>query len=303
MSIDLKTIRIPQNYVLVKPVENYSTIQHKGQETGIFMPDFIYEKDKQGAERRVSVKERNFSVYGTVYAIPEKIGFHREKIKQLNKDYKVAAKVGEEVRVLNRSVMDEIGRLTDTSCLYETECEVNVGDKVKFSYLAHKSAKEKRIALDTEEGEMYLIKYDMLTMVVNEDLSPKTMLNGYILIEPEEDQSISKDGAMNYKESETGLILPTFKHNLKRNRKNQIGTVKCTGNKVGGYLQVEDGYDPNVEVNVGDRLIYDPRGASRHEHHYHQEYSDKPLQLIQRRDIWLTQESAIFDKVSIDRKK
>lgn len=290
MKINHKTIKILKNYVLVKPDANYETIQSKGTETGIILPDFVYEQDKMGGQRKVNVKERNFSVYGTVYAIPQKIGFHKRKIKQLNSTYTVAAKVNDQIEVVNRSVMSEIGRLTEGSCLFETECEVKVGDRVKFSYLAHKSASEKKIAIDTEEGEMYLVKYDLLTMVVDKDAIPIKMLNGYILVEPEEDETIKTEGAMSYRTSDTGLMLPTFKHKQKRNRKTQKGKVLLSGNFIGGYLQDEGLSDPAVTFETGESVMYDPRGAARHEHHYHQEYSDKPLQLIQRRDLYLSGE-------------
>ena len=302
MKVNPSKFRIPQNYLLIKPDENYETMQVAGRETGLIIPDFKYEKDKQGNSRKVSVKERNFSVYGKVYAIPEKIGFYREKIKELNSKHQVAAKIDGEYQIINRSVMNEIGRLTEASCLFETTCEVEVGDVVKFSYMAHKSASEKKICIDTELGEMYLIKYDMLTMVVDENHQPKRMLNGYIMVEPEEDTSVEKDGASQFKTSENGLIIPVFKHSQKRNRKNQEGIVRFVGTKVGGYLQEEDKNDPNIQVLPGEKIIYDPRGASRHEHHYHQEYSDKPMQLIQRRDIWLSEESTNFEKVSIHKK-
>lgn len=302
MKVNPNKLQILQNYVLVKPDANYESIQSKGTETGIFLPDFIYEKDKQGGERKVSVKERNFSVYGKVYAVPGKIGFHREEIKSLNNKYTVAAKIDGEVHVINRSVMNQIGSLTESSCLYETECEVEVGDRVKFSYLAHKSASEKKICIDTEEGEMYLIKYDMLTMVVNPDNTPKRMLNGYILVEPEEDERIKTENGVTFTESEGGLILPTFKHKHKKNRKQQKGTVLFAANKVGGYLQHEGLNDPNIEVKQGGSILYDPRGASRHEHHFHQEYSGKPLQLIQRRDIITTEEEIDLNLIEIKRK-
>lgn len=300
--IDPSKVNIKLNYLLVKPDENYTSIQFNGKETGIIIPDFTYDKKQNGEQRKISVKERNYSVYGTVYAIPEKIGFNREEIKNLSSKYQVAAKIDGQATIINRSVMNEIGVLTEASCLYETECEVEVGDRVKFSYLAHKSASEKKICIDTELGEMYLIKYDMLTMTVNDDLSPKRMLNGYIMVEPEEDDTIKKEDGKSFRESESGIIIPVFKHNLKRNRKKQIGTVRFVGKKVGGYLQHEDLYDPDIEVNPGDKLLYDPRGASRHENILHQEYSGKPMQLIQRRDVWLSEKEVNFAKLSLDKK-
>jgi hypothetical protein len=278
--VDASKVRIPLNYLLIKPDENYVTAQIEGCETGIIIPDFTYDKKPSGELTKISVKERNYSVYGTVYAIPEKIGFNRSEIKKFNSKYVVATKIDGQPVVINRSVMNEIGQLTE------------------FSYLAHKSASDKNIVVETDFGDMYLIKYDLLTMVVNDDLSPKKMLNGYIMVEPEEDESIKKEDGMMYKTSPNGLIIPVLKHNLKRSRKKQIGTARFVGDKIGGYLQQENLCDPDIDVKPGDRLMYDPRGASRHEHHYHQIYSNKPMQLIQRRDILLSEKEVNFDKLS-----
>jgi hypothetical protein len=78
MKTKIDNLRIISNYVLVKPDPNYTSYQFKGRETGIIAPDHVIENGKT-----LSVKERNYSVYGTVYAVPDSIGFNRDKIKSI----------------------------------------------------------------------------------------------------------------------------------------------------------------------------------------------------------------------------
>jgi hypothetical protein len=152
--------------------------------------------------------------------------------------------------------------------------------------------------IDTEHGPMYFIKYDKIFMVVNDDLSPKRMLNGYILVDPDM-EDVKKDGAMSYTTSDSGLVIPSSKTKEKRSRKKMTGTVILSGTPIKGYLQFGDLEDNNDKISPGDHLFFDPRGCKRLEHHNHQEYSDKTYYLIQRRDIYINKtENAIFEEIN-----
>lgn len=297
--IDISNIKIPNNYVLVKPDENYSTFQFKGRETNISTTNFIYEGDK-----RISVKERNYSIHGTVYAVPLNIIFNKEKIKKIINDTNLVAEKNGESVIVDSSKFDEVARLGKCSLNYETKNELNVGDRVAFSYTAHMYAMENGAIIDTDHGPMYFIKYDSIYMSVDTNHVPLKMINGYILVKPEIKKNIEKDGALEYSKSKSGLIIPNLKTTENRTRKNMHGVVLCAGKPIGGYHQLENVKDPNVEVNAGDRIIFDPRGSRRLESINHQEYSDTELYLIQRKDIYFNSlENPNFDTIEIERKR
>ncbi len=290
--IDVSKIRIPRNYVLIAPDADYDTIQHKGLETDLYTANYIVENGK-----RVSVESKNYSVHGTVYGVPDKIGFYKDEINDIKRD-----KTKEQV-VLEEDTIKRLSDYVRRTCLFETENELQIGDRVKFSYLAHVKVKEEGGIFETTQGPMYFIKYDQIFMAVNEDLSPKKMVNGYILVEPELKES-KKDGIMDYTETSTGLIIPTLNDQKlqKRTRKNMIGKVLCAGNPIKRYFQF-DIEDRDVHFNPGDTVIFDPRGAKRLEHPNHQEYSDHELFLIQQRDVYINKsENANFDLIEIERK-
>src|SRR5690606_18726531 len=134
-------------------------------------------------------------------------------------------------------------------------------------------------------------------MSVNEDLSPKTMVNGYILVDPEVVEA-KKEGLMDYSTTGSGLIIPEFNRKERKTRKNMYGRIMAVGKKIGGYMQFGELEDRDVHLEVGDEILFDPRGCKRLEHHNHQIYSEKTLYLIQRRDLYLNRaENANFDKI------
>lgn len=292
--LDISNLRIIRNYVLVKPDPNYTTYQFKGNETGIIAPDHIMENGKA-----ISVKERNYSVYGTVYAVPDKIDFNRDKIKHIIDRHDFVTEHYGETIIADNSKFEEVARIRKNSCLFGTANEIEKGDRVKFSYQSHMEAIENGAIIDTDHGLMYFIKYDKMFMVVNEDLSPKRMLNGYILVDPDINE-VKSDGIMNYTESEAGLVIPSLKTKEKRSRKKMTGKVVLAGTPIRGYLQFGELEDNDDIIEPGDHLLFDPRGCKRLEHHNHQEYSDKTYYLIQRRDVYLNRrENAIFEEIEV----
>ena len=292
--IDITNLKILSNYVLVNPDPNYTSFQKNGKETGILTTDHIIENGKM-----VSVKERNYSVYGTVYAVPEIIDFNRDKIKNIVDRHEFITEHYGETVIADNSKFEEVARLRKNSCLFGTRNELEKGDRVKFSYQAHKEAMDNGAIIETDQGPMYFIKYDKIFMAVNSDLSPKKMINGYILVEPDMVET-EKDGMMDYTTSGGGIILPTQKKKEKRTRKTILGKVVLAGTPISGYLQFGDIEDTDDPIETGDSILFDPRGCKRLEHENHQEYSDRDYYLIQRRDLYINKrESPIFDKIEL----
>lgn len=267
------------NYVLIKPDEQLETFQFKGKESGLYAPDFKYENGK-----KITVKERNMSVFGTVYGIPEKLTFNRDEIENIKNNNTLFRMFNGERIPVNISKHRELADLTRNSVMFDTIVEVNKGDRVNFSYQAHKKAKEDKMIIDTEEGEMYLIKYDMLYMTVDKNLKPNKMLNGYILLQPEEIE-VKQEGAQEFIELGNGLVGLAPKYKIKKTRKTQKGIVLKVGNRCKGYLQFPDRNDFIDKIEEGQQVMYDPRLCQKLEFDTHQIMSDKLLHLAQRKDV------------------
>lgn len=267
------------NYALVKVDANLETMQLKGRETNLVIPDFKYENGK-----KITVKEKNLSVFGTVYGVPSHLAYNFEKIEKLKKLNTLYTRIDDQNIPINIGIHRQIGELTRNSVLYDVDIEIEKGDRVNFSYMAHKKAKEEKMIIDTDLGEMYLIKYDMLYMVVDEQLKPKRMLNGYVLVQPDEIE-VKKEGAQEFIEHTGGLVTLAPKYKIKKTRKTQNGTVIKSGGFCRGYLQQEHKRDIKERLGEGDRIMYDPRLCQKLELDIHQIMSDKILHLIQRKDI------------------
>lgn len=285
MPIDYKKLKINANYVLILPDPELETIQYKGRETGLYSSNFKYENGE-----KIEIKQKNASVFGTVYAVPSKLNFFLSEIRELaERNTLFVNQEGEKVPV-NISVHRELGELTKNSVLFNVPIEIEKGDRVNFSYQAHKVAKDDKMIIETELGDMYLIKYDMLYMTVDENLNPKRMLNGYTLVEPEHIE-IPKGAEQDTIKLESGLLLLSPKERLKKAKKAIIGNVKLWGTYCRGYLQQQERSDFRDTIENDVKVMYDPRLCQKLEFEEHQIMSEKTLHLVQRKDI-----SIIFDK-------
>lgn len=277
--IHTSTMTMLSNYVLVLPDPQLETYQIKGKELGLYSPDFKYEKGK-----KITTKEKNMSVFGTVYGVPSFLTYNLKKIIKLSNENTLSVKRNGEMVPINIGIHRQIGELTRNSVQFDVDIEIQKGDRVNFSYLAHKKAKDDKMIVDTELGEMYLIKYDMLFMVVDANFKPKRMLNGYVLVEPEEIE-VKKEGAQEFIEHTGGLVTLAPKQRLKKTRKTQIGKVVLAGSYCRGYLQQPDKKDYLQHLDKGHVIMYDPRMCQKLEYDIHQIVSDKLLHLVQRKDI------------------
>lgn len=289
MKIDLSTFQILSNYVLVKPDNDIESYQIAGRETGIIAPSFKYEGTGEN-EKRISVKERNVSVTGTVYATPKHLYFNLDDIRSLKNNYTTHKVIRGQLALVNFPVQFQIDQLTKGSVQFKVPMEVKVGDRVNFSYMAHKQCIDEGRLFETEYGIMYLMKYDMLFCTVDKNHTPITMLNGWVLVEPEEIETL-KEGAQEFLARESGLVLLTPKNKAKKSKKNQLGIIKNFGTICEGYLQQPDKSDDRRDLSINQKVLYDPRMATKLEYETHQIFSDKVHHLIQRKDMWI-----YFDK-------
>lgn len=289
MKIDHTRLKPLNNWVLIKPDENLESYQFRGRETGIYAPDFKYEHGK-----KINVKERNASVTGAVYAVCDEIQFYLNEIKKLRLDYTTHKKFKIQGTIKNVCIDRTTQRLIDNyyklSANFNTKVEIEPGDRVNFSFLAHEKCLQEGRVLETDLGIMYLIKYDQLYYTVKENGEPIKMLNGFVVVEPDmiETKKFDVDGYdVEGVETTSGLVIAN-PPKVKKKRKSQLGTVRYFGSACKGYLQEPDAWDRPMLLTEGMKILYDPRGATLMEYENHQIFSDKPLSLVQRKDILLT---------------
>lgn len=279
--ISVKNIRIPANWVLTKIDPDHTSYQFGGRETGILAPNYEY---KDG--NRVSTPQKNFATTGTVYGVPEKIRFTREAIKKIKASI-VTERNGEQV-MADASLLYKINALKEYGCRFETENELQIGDRIKFSYQVHLKAQY----FDTDEGEMCFIKYDDIYMTVD-----GKMVNGCILVDPTT-QDVNKEGAMTYVTTASGILLPKLGEAYKRSARWMHGTVLHVGKKIGGYFDFAEYCDDDINVKEGDKLIFDPRTAVELEMNTHRQLADRKLLIIQRKDIlFMEKENSQYEKL------
>lgn len=269
-----------ENYVLVLPDPHHETYQMKGRETGLIVTDFKYENGD-----KLSIKERNASVFGTVYSVPSRLRFNLSEIDKIKRENTLFVHVGGQMVPVNIPLHRKIAELTHGSVNFNTDIEISKGDKVNFSYTAHKKCKEENMIIDTQLGPMFLLKYDMLYMVVDEKYNPKKMLNGYLLVEPEQIEVI-KEGAQEFVDIGNGLVKVAPKYKGKKTKKSQNGIVRLAGSFCRGYLNEKDKSDYHHNLPVGCKIVYDPRRCQKLEFETHQIMSDKILHLLQRKDVY-----------------
>lgn len=270
--VDPKKVVIPENWVLIKADPNYTTYQNKGKDIGIATTDFAYD----GKGGKVSIKERNFSVTGTVYAVPNRLYFAGRKVYEAQK--------------LGGSAPEGMFR---RSVQFDTDVEVKVGDRVRFSYTSHTEAVNAGMSFETTEGEMFFMKYDKLFMTVDKDGNPEKVLNGYILAEADKIETKNEGGA-EVRETNSGIVIATL--GKKDNRKRKIATGKCIlcGSPIRGNLNFLGENEPIHEIENGAKILFDPRGSKRLEPLNHQHHKEDLLLLHPRTLIFVSDNSTNF---------
>jgi|SRR5215217_323827 len=288
----VEDITVPFNYLLIKMEESYTTYQRKGVDVGISTPEVIY--DEKG--NQVRIDEKLVSPFGRVMKTPMNLIYNGREIKKLSDRYKPVRASNERDAngerkkfIADYSALSQITALKKESLSYDTDMEVRVGDRVHVSYIHFLNAEKEGLFIDTDQGKMVLVKYDLLRMTVHEDNQPKKMLNGYILITQKQyEVDIKQEEGVAFTERESGIVLlnPTT---TKRTRKNQIGVVKLCGTPLRGYLEIPNQVDARTMYEEGEMFVYDPRYAVKLENDLHQIISAEDLYIVRREAILLSQ--------------
>lgn len=302
-TIDSSKLKVPFNYVLIKMDENYTTYQMKGKETGILQHHIVYDKGKV-----IRADEKIVNHFGTVIKVPERLIFNGHEMAALNKEYQPIREFGEpdefgarQKRIVHPDILRKIGNLKKNSVDYETSIELNEGDRVFVSYIHLLQAEKHGLYIyNTDIGDLVMVKYDLLRMVVDEHKKPIKMLNGLILIKPKKyTDDIKHDRGYSYIERDSGIALINPSE-TKSKRANQVGEVVLCGTPISGYLNYYELVDDDIMYSYGDNILYDPRLAIKLENDLHQIIYEEDLYLI-RREAIIADKNMItdFDKIII----
>lgn len=272
--ININKFKIHHNYVLVLPDQNFTTYSFGGIETDIAVGDTpVYRHKNDDMEKEVVDTNTSYgqhlSVRGQVYKVPERLIYNGDKMWEERKRFSN-----------DKSAMDVIQNLRESSVLFDVPMEVQVGDMVYFDYQQHYDCVQYGRVIETELGDMYLMRYDSLMLSHPKD-DPKKVkpLNGRILIE----KTKETDG-----KTESGILVPLVSSNTGKVGKFSYATIVATGALCRGYLEDLTACDDPRPLNEGDCVIYKPSGAHLLEWHFHQTlFGGKEVYALHRKDLLL----------------
>lgn len=265
-----REIKPINSYVLFKPDPHYETYQLGGLETNIQSANYSYVQH-EGRQRMTDVKERNYSVRGTVVAVPERLVVPDGKF--FRKDNGVHKSGEDKGKVYDFSLNKSYSDYSDKVVQYNTTIEVKPGDRIFVSWRVHNNSD----SVQTDEGEMLFVKYDQIVMVLDENDRPKKMVNGCILFEKVERELKKDEKGVEYTESKSGIVLPAMSQKSRevRNHKNILSKVKLCGSPLLGYKEFRGEVDEDFDIKPGELMISDIRGMRALEPLNHRHYKER----------------------------
>lgn len=161
------------------------------------------------------------------------------------------------------------------SVMYDTDMELQVGDRVIFDFKVEAIVKKQGGMIDGS----YPLRYDDIYVAIRGDqIIP---INGIILVEACE-TTVEEDVQ---KALKSGLELPDT---VVKEKSEQYGIVRYVGSPLRGYLQApEELTEIYDEVHVGDKIIFHPVYAVDLQYSLHQIIEKgKTLYRMRRKDVF-----------------
>lgn len=158
----------------------------------------------------------------------------------------------------------------DKTMLYDTDMELQLGDKIIFEYLAYGEAIK-----NSPLNGGYFIRYDEILVALRGDqVMP---VNGIVLVEP-----IDITETQEVKEMTKLLVVPDY---VKTQKSQTRGVVRHLGTPVRGYaMDVTESIFEADDVKVNDKIYLNPHYAVPLQYELHQTLS-KVLYRMRRKDI------------------
>lgn len=271
-SIDPTKIKLPANYVLIKPDDDMEKYHLDGKETSIYIGkssmQYVDPLDSLDFEQKETVTSQadHWAITGTVIKNPERISFYGRKIN------KIKARAGSE---LGHDDIIEMNKLFHKSVTYDCSLETKEGDKVLFDPHAHIRAVENLEFIETDQGLMYLIRYDHLRAIIREDgIYP---LNSIVFFKWERKKELIK-GIFDLEDRHISDAPP---------KEALIGEVYSVGEIVNSSLSNLDVIPgPNISIKKGDRFLFTGVSANNVESDgHHHLFGGEDILMIRQSDI------------------
>lgn len=289
--VNSEKIKPINGYVLIKPDPHYETYQIEGRETGIISSNISY-ADVNGKQTLIDVKERNYSVRGTVINVPSRLNPPDENFRKMDKGvYKEGSNRG---MIENSAAVERYNNFSSTVNKYDTDMELEKGDRIFISWRSHMQ----KNVVETEIGDLLLISYSDILMTLNEDNSPKKMINGWVLFTKVKDESVKQINGVYIKESSSGLAIPVMNDKLKDLKNTGICVLAGKPNR--GYKDFVDYEDEKYDIAPGEKMLIKSQGLRNLEPLNHREYKEK-YYITHRRFIIFTESTAEKAGIEFDK--
>jgi hypothetical protein len=260
IKIDLSTLRIPQNIILVKPDDDFKYIELKPQsELSVIKEPVILEI---GYDPLSNAK--HYSITGKILAVPERLIFNKKQVEKI-----INGKTNKNITLSDRIAISE---LREASLDNDVDMELIVEDKVWFEYLSQVTAITENLVVDVKDhGLCFFIRYDRLYSYQRNE-EEMELINGWIWIQ--------KVDAV--KKTETGIDLELSESNQ---FKPNLGMIVKASNPVRNYLETYEEGEDLIGFNGGEQVVYDGRFGYEAEYDTHRKLNDKPTFSIKRKHI------------------
>lgn len=275
-------IKIPANYVLLKPDPEFKYYHLGGKQTEIE----VSHRDIDHAH--------HVSISGTVIQVPQALVFNGPIIQERELDFfEVLTKFmnseeGEALPV-HPDDMAEYGDLKRESVAYDVPIEVKPGDRVFFTYSSHYRASDIGGTVFTEDhGPLILVKYDSLILgqVPHGNIKP---INGFLIVEPLlADPELVNNIIPVVKQTKDGpVFVQAVGNKWLATRRWSLGVVKHAARPSNGYLDFLPAGADTDDIKVGDVIIYNKLLSVAFESHYHQHlFNGNRVVRLHRKDVY-----------------
>lgn len=266
--IDHKKIKILTNFVLVKAHKEMLKYHLNGKETSILVghSSMKYSDPNDSLDfemhETVDTHAHHWPISGEVIAVPDKNVFNGHLIHNEVKGLR-----GEDI---DSYIIEKNKRMSDASLEINSPLEVQVGDEVFFDYMMTSVAYDNGHFLNTDIGDLVLIRYDKLIgRVRNGEIYP---LNSNIFFEWDKPKKIGS------------FDLPD--KNIYDVEDIQEGVINYVGLDFRYYLEGAKFIDMPTSFSVGDRILFEPCYCSLIESEFHLRiFGGKEVYTISRRNI------------------
>lgn len=293
--MNINNIKIPSNYVLVKPDADFNSIIIDGRDTGIILgdsadaKDFLADNYRDEAQDIATNSGQKKSVTGTVIKVCQKLIFNGEKLTKQRQGFSN-----------DMAYMAMLSKIRSESVVYDVPIEVKEGDKVVFDYVSHYECYQSGQYIETEDGDYFILKYDQLyAKYTKEDGSDLYPLNGKVFVEAleREKEVVLGDILMVYTEDNKSFDTVGYI----KGKKLQIGQILASGCICKGYIDDLDMGDDTTKLNNGDYIAFKWAYATPFQSEMHQKFfPNKRVMVLNRKDVALyIPNKAVINQIKI----